>query len=260
MRYWLVATAMASALVPACCRSLPDGARGPGGSVLRADAAVDMIEIPAGRAVVGCDPAEADCPDVAFPRRTVEHAAFWIDRLEVSERAFAACVAAGACHGGPELRDARSTAPAIARHPDDARSFCAWRGARLPTSIEWEVAARGTDGRVFPWGDAPPDCSLAYYSECVELRGHSTGPMKSVFYVTGSHPRGASPSDVQDLAGGVGEWTECGPDVPDSLDCIGVIHGNEHNGVAGLRAYAATPIASDAVLDFLNAGFRCARD
>ena len=66
-----------------------------------------------------------------------------------------------------------------------------------------------------------------------------------------------SPYGAQDLVGGVGEWTACAADAP---DCIGVIHSNEHYGVAGLRTYAATPIAQDSVLDFLHAGFRCARD
>lgn len=255
MRQVPITAALTGLLVAACCGS--GTARRPATGEPGPDMAIDMVEVPAGHALLGCNQTEPDCPDAALPRRSVDHGAFWIDRLEVSERAFAACAEAGACSGGAARQAARSDYPAIARHLDDARAYCAWRGARLPTASEWELAARGTDGRTFPWGDAPPDCSLAYYSDCIPIRGHSSAPAKATFYAIGSHPRGASPYGVQDLAGGVGEWTECSPD---AADCVGIIHGDEHNGVAGLRTYAATPVPSDAVLDFLNAGFRCARD
>jgi formylglycine-generating enzyme required for sulfatase activity len=214
----------------------------------------DMVLIGAGTSIVGCDNTDPACPADAQPRRSIEHEAFWIDRYEVSEADYAMCAAAGFCTD-PEGDDRKS--PAIARHPDAARAYCRWRDARLPTVVEWEVAARGSDGRRFPWGDAPPDCTLAYFSDCVPIQPHAFNPVMPPPYRIGSHPRGTSPAGVEDLAGGVGEWNEC--EVGGS-DCIGVVRGIEHYGVFGLYAYARHVVERGAVLDFGAVGFRCVRD
>jgi formylglycine-generating enzyme required for sulfatase activity len=214
----------------------------------------DMLLVSAGTAIVGCDGTDPACPADAQPRRSIEHAAFWIDRREVSEADYSMCAAAGFC-ADPEGGDRSS--PAIARHPDAARSYCRWRNARLPTVLEWEVAARGSDGRRFPWGEAAPDCTLAYFSDCAPIQPHGFNAVLPPPYLPGSRPRGASPSGVEDLAGGVGEWNEC--PVEDGT-CIGVIRGIEHNGVEGLYAYARDVVERDAVLLFLAVGFRCVRD
>ena len=85
--------------------------------------------------------------------------------------------------------------PAVEASWRGARDYCRWRGKRLPTEAEWERAARGTEGRPYPWGSQPPDKSRARY-------GSGWGQTVAV----GSLPQGATPEGVMNMAGNVHEW------------------------------------------------------
>ena len=90
----------------------------------------------------------------------------------------------------------REQHPVVLVSHADAAAYCAWRGVRLPSEAEWEKAARGTDGRYFPWGDT---------FDAGRLNSEDGGPFDTV--PVGSYPDGQSPFGVLDMAGQVFEWT-----------------------------------------------------
>ncbi len=99
----------------------------------------------------------------------------------------------------------RGTRPVLANYFNDAVDFCVWLSEKtgkkihLPTEAQWEKAARGTDQRKYPWGNAEPNCGLANFNNCVS--GTQT---------VGSYPAGASPYGVMDMAGNAMEWCQDG--------------------------------------------------
>jgi formylglycine-generating enzyme required for sulfatase activity len=144
------------------------------------------------------------------PEHRVSGPAFEMDRFEVTNARYKACVDAGAC-AAPKLRashlrpdyfdnDAFGEYPVIFVDHGQAETFCKAEGGRLPTEAEWERAARGVDApRTFPWGDKAPDCTLANMGGA----GSCVGDTDRV----GRRPEGASPYGADDMAGNVWEWT-----------------------------------------------------
>ncbi|MBN2386388.1 MAG: SUMF1/EgtB/PvdO family nonheme iron enzyme [Anaerolineales bacterium] len=176
---------------------------GIGSSRVRPADGMVMVYVPAGAFPMGSREGASD----EEPVHTVTLEAYWIDRTEVTNGMYAACVAEGAC---PPPSSARSNTrspyygnPAYADYPviyvdwNDAQAYCEWTGGRLPSEAEWEKAARGTDGRRYPWGDLSPTAERANY------HGSSVGDTQAV----GSFPAGASPYGALDMAGNVWEWT-----------------------------------------------------
>ena len=194
----------------------------------------DMVLVPAGSFTMGC----AGCPPVklAFfrpspqegPPTEIELDAFAIESHEVTVGEFEACVENGACDsidilgrsGRPHACSAdhrttrvnRDLLPVDCVKAEQAEQFCAWQGRRLPTEAEWEKAARGTDERRYPWGNEEPTCELAHFEGCptpplADLPPTSVGHFPTDATHIGTHPKGASPYGVEDMAGNVWEVT-----------------------------------------------------
>jgi len=170
----------------------------------------DMIAVPGGAFVMGCDDTDPKCEEDERPRHTVVLDPYYIDRTEVTAAAYQDCVKAGACNEAG--RDDEGTYDNELRrdHPinyvdwQSASTYCGWAGKRLPTEAEWERAARGTDGRLYPWGNEPEaSCSLAV----MVTDGGDTGCGTNATWPVGSKPKGASPVGALDMAGSVWEWT-----------------------------------------------------
>ena len=163
----------------------------------------DMLSIPAGAFQMGCAQGDGDCLPYENPLHEVDLSAFHVDATEVTQAAWAACRADGAC-GEPTCvydPDGQPDHPVVCVDHGQARDFCRWRGARLCTEAQWERAARGTQPAVYPWGDAPADCQRAVMAE----GGDGCGQGGSA--PVGGRPSGASPEGALDMAGNVSEWT-----------------------------------------------------
>lgn len=163
-----------------------------------------MVLVPGGDYLAG--PAGPDARGEPVAKASAR--SFYIDKTEVTVAEYAACVSAGAC-AAPTVGDVCTPEEANWGHPDrgqhpincvsfaQALTYCNWLGKRLPAKDEWEKAARGTDGRIYPWGNQPPTCKRAVIAGCTDRR---TAPV-------GERPDGASPYGILDMAGNVAEIT-----------------------------------------------------
>jgi formylglycine-generating enzyme required for sulfatase activity len=224
------------------------------------------------------EPLATTCDEQTFADELLRHrvklSGYFLDRTEVTVRDYFACVRVGRCKAPPYEQGARRfqrpNYPVTLVSWDDAHDFCQFRGARLPTEAEFERAARGQEGRRFPWGNFA-NGHLANHGRLGLDRSDATDGFGELAPV-GSFRAGKTPDGFLDLAGNVSEWVfdryatqysaddAIDPSGPDAANATGarVARGGGYNSpLAWLRGAAREPFRPNERQPSL--GFRCAR-
>lgn len=204
---------------------------------------VSMVQVPAGCFTMGHENGRRDEQpehEICFKNP------FWIDQYEVSNATFGSI---GAFEGDTRPRENLTWF--------EARDHCAVRGARLPTEAEWEYAARGVDGLIYPWGNNFIDANLTYDANFQNQTSE-----------VGSRPDGVSWVGAYDMAGNVWEWVsslyhpypyDADHESPDNTQDRRIYRGGLGNyidyGTSGATRFRASPDYRDWFI-----GFRCAKD
>ncbi len=212
------------------------------------------------------------------PQHAVDLDAFQIDLMEVTREQYGLCVEAGGCQPPPACEDGELAGkdsisddhPVVCVDWQDAQTYCVWAGARLPTEAEWEYAARGPAGNLYPWGNEPEGtrhnfcdaaCADPWADESMDDGNARTSPVSSF-------PEGASWCGALDMAGNVYEWV---------ADWLGPYQSGQLKNPTGARsgyervlrgsswksfwdrARGATRDSASPDARYEHIGFRCAR-
>ena len=262
---------------------------------------VEMVYVPEGKFLMGSSNSDPWASQDEKPQHSVYLDAFRIDRTEVTNASFAQFIQAtgyqteaqkkgwsnvysfyswhmirGADWNHPEGPESnlqsRQNYPVIQVSWDDAAAYCQWAGKRLPTEAEWEKAARGTDGRIYPWGNQLPAANLinfadvntgySWYAKGINDGYEFTAPV-------GSYPDGVSPYGAMDMAGNVWEWVAdwynssyyqnspaANPPGPSTGDWRVLRGGSWNNSLRSVRSAERIQYSPETTHYFI--GFRCA--
>jgi formylglycine-generating enzyme required for sulfatase activity len=223
---------------------------------------------------MGCNSAvDTECDSSEIPYHPVTVPAFKIDKYEVTVSQYQACNTAspstctapntgGTCNWGVGGRESH---PINCVDWNQAKAYCTWAGKRLPSEAEWEKAARGTDGRKYPWGNTGLDCNHAVMS---------VSPCSNSSTATvGSKPAGVSPYGASDMIGNVWEWVEddyhitytSAPsngsawiDTPRAANRV--LRGGAWDGVLTYDLRSSFRVNGNPTFRLSDDGFRCSRD
>ncbi len=222
-----------------------------------------MAAIPADTYMMGSIDPEGQLNE--RPVHTVNVGAFCMDVTEVTVDAYTACVTSGACTPAAVTQycnwgqAGRGNDPINCVDFDQASAYCTWAGKRLPDEEEWEYAARGTDGRKYPWGPTPVPLTQLCWSGLVAraVPGPAGGTCPA-----GSYPAGRSPFGLDDMAGNVWEWINSGYSVDYTSprnNASRIVRGGSwiQNVASAVRGAIRVEIPPATRAD--GVGFRCAR-
>lgn len=228
-----------------------------------------MVKIPAGSFSRGSGEEVGRADET--PKAKIYLDAFFIDTYEVTNSRYLEFIAKTGhkepfnvyAQGSLFKVEGIDNLPVVQVTWHDAADYCQWVGKRLPTEAEWEKAARGTDGRIYPWGNDPPTSAHANFDrEWVE---------KQTLKPVGTQPKGASPYGIHDMAGNAREWVQDwydqnyytyspnrNPEGPQKTLLKVIRGGSWHSFDADIRAAARGK--GGFALKTHGTGFRCAKD
>ena len=224
---------------------------------------MSMAMVPAGEFIMGSQEGAAD----EQPAHRVYVDTFLMDKYEVSVGQYAKYLEATSLDAPPDWnimnQPQHQKRPVVNIDWADAAMYCKWAGKRLPTEAEWEKAARGTDGRTYPWGNELPTRLHANFGK-MEWNNHAA------LVPVGKLEDGKSPYGIYDMAGNVWEWVNDwyeqdyyknspsqNPTGPSSAQLKVLRGGSWSDNMDNLRS--ANPYIYEPMSQYHNVGFRCAK-